>query len=216
MSTFTVSLLPERHAARRLTSARPDQEEPDGSVRSRRPDAAPGEGGAGAQGQRGPGSLHRREERCEKAAGRVTTGEETEFWMNVFTQETTSDCVPPRRKSLRGKETSRDSGARAGDPGARAGGGSEERHRRRDVRYRRFGCALVKLLHFSFPDFCHVTVGITLRLPTRSVTLEKRLFPQGHVGLFSVRIVVQITTPSGARLVRYIRRTSLIFLLCRI
>lgn len=86
-STFTVCLLPECHAARRLTSARPDQEGPDGSVRPRRPDAAPGEGGAGAQGQGGPGPLHRREERCGEAAaalrrpGRLPAGEDTRgFW----------------------------------------------------------------------------------------------------------------------------------------
>lgn len=37
------------------------------------------------------------------------------------------------RKSLRGQETRRDPGTRAGDAGAGAGGGSEERHGRRDV-----------------------------------------------------------------------------------
>lgn len=81
MSTFTVSLLPERNAARRLTPARPDKEEPDGSVRPRGADAAPGEGGPGAQGPRGPGSLHRREERCEEAAvsGRLRPTEAGKF-----------------------------------------------------------------------------------------------------------------------------------------
>lgn len=44
-------------------------------------------------------------------------------------------------------------------------------------------------------------VTVTLRLPPR----EKRLLPRGHAGLFSVRITVQINTPSGA---------SVYFLVC--
>ena len=79
-------VLPECHAARWLPAAWPDEEVPDGSVRPRRPAAAPGEAGPGARGPGRPGALHRGEERWASWSPRNIT-------FNLFCKRCEDMCV---------------------------------------------------------------------------------------------------------------------------